>query len=262
MNASSTAGTALLEARGLCLARGGRLLLDDVCLQVRPGRTLGVLGANGAGKSLLLRVLHGLIAADSGDILQSGARVSGARTRTGGTQSMVFQRPVMLRRSVRANLRFALRARGLRGRDRERAIDEALTLCRLHAQADQPARSLSGGEQQRLAIARALVPRPTLLFLDEPTASLDPAATAAVEALIEEARARHVTPVLVTHDVHQARRLADDVIFLCGGRIVDRGRAAQVLDRPRSAAFGDWLAGRLPTDPPRSSERSISRSTC
>ena len=234
---------ALLEAHGLRLSRGGRVLLDDVSLQVLPHRTLALLGANGAGKSLLLRVLHGLIAPDTGSMLQSG-RPLGARVRH--AQSMVFQRPVMLRCSVRANLRFALHARGLRGAVRERGIDEALALCRLEPLADQPARSLSGGEQQRLAIARALVPAPDLLLLDEPTASLDPGATRAVETLVNGARARGVTPLIVTHDVHQARRLADDVVFLAEGRVAESGAAREVLAEPRTAALRDWLGGRLP----------------
>ena len=233
----------LLQANALTLSRGGRALLDELSLVVRAQRTLAVLGANGAGKSLLLRVLHGLIEADRGSILQAGRPVdAGARA----SQSMVFQRPVMLRRSVRANLRFALHARGLRGRALNGGIDEALALCRLTKLADQPARALSGGEQQRLAIARALVPSPQLLFLDEPTASLDPAATRAVETLVSEARARGVTPVLVTHDAHQARRLADDVAFLARGRVVEIGEAPRVLDEPRSREMQDWLGGRLP----------------
>jgi len=238
---------ALLEARGIRLSRGGRTVLDDVSLRIAPHRTLALLGANGAGKSLLLRVLHGLIKADAGS-LHAPDTPPGADRRE--RQAMVFQRPVMLRRSVRANLRFTVTARGLRGARRQRAIDEALALCRLQALADQPARSLSGGEQQRLAIARALVRRPALLFLDEPTASLDPGATAAVEALIVDARKRGVTPVLVTHDQHQARRLADDVVFLAAGRVIEHGPAQTTLAQPTTTALRDWLDGRLPDPAP------------
>jgi tungstate transport system ATP-binding protein len=146
---------------------------------------------------------------------------------------------------VRANLRFALSLRGLSRAERRAREEEALHRARLAPLADRPARLLSGGEQQRLALARALALRPEMLLLDEPTASLDPAATAAVERLICEAHAEGVTIVMVTHDAGQARRLGDDVIFLQDGRVAEAGPAAQVLGAPRAPAVRDWLAGRL-----------------
>lgn len=227
-----------MSAHDLSLALAGRTVLQAVSLQVRRGRTLAVLGANGAGKSLLLRVLHGLVAPDGGRVEHHAPR-----------QSMVFQRPVMLRRSVRGNLRFALGARGLNGAEREAGVLQALDMAALQDQARQPARSLSGGEQQRLAMARALIPRPDILFLDEPTASLDPGATLAVESLVRDARQRGVTPVLVTHDAAQARRLADDIVFLERGRLVESGPRSH-LDAPTSQPLDDWLNGRLPTRAP------------
>ena len=232
----------LAEARGLDFSVNGQRLIDGLDLRIAPGRRTVIIGANGAGKSLTLRLLHGLIAPDNGEVLWQGRPLDAAAR---FAQAMVFQRPVLLRRSVEANLRFALKARGIRGAEARARIEEALDRARLTELARRPARVLSGGEQQRLAIARALACRPELLFLDEPTASLDPASTAQVEALIEAAHDAGVTTVLVTHDIGQARRLAEDAVFLHAGRVAEAGPAQQVLNQPRSAAAQAWLAGRL-----------------
>lgn len=234
-----------LQARGLSYASRGKSLLRGVDLDIRPNRKTVIMGANGAGKSLMLRLLHGLIAPTDGAVLWRGAPLDKAARRA---QAMVFQRPVMLRRSVLANLKFALAVRGVRGAEQADRTRNALARARLTDLAMRPARVLSGGEQQRLALARALVARPEVLFLDEPTASLDPAATMAVEDLIRDAHAEGVTVVLVTHDAGQARRLGDDIVFLHGGRIAEAGTAARVLDAPRSAPARAWLDGRLYVD--------------
>jgi tungstate transport system ATP-binding protein len=236
----------VISARGLGFAVEGRVLIRDVDLDIKAGRRTVIMGSNGAGKSLLLRLLHGLIAPSSGEILWNGRPLDKAARRR---QAMVFQRPVMLRRSVLANLDFALRVHGVHGparRDRERA---ALAMARLEDLAASPARTLSGGEQQRLAIARALACAPDLLFLDEPTVSLDPASTHAVEMLIGDAHAAGVTTVLVTHDRAQALRLGDDVIFMAGGRIAETGPVEKVLQNPQSEVARAWLEGRLHFEP-------------
>jgi len=164
------------EARGLVYRVGNRNLVDSIDLRITAGTLTVVMGPNGAGKSLLLRLLHGLIVPTAGRILWGGQPISpDLRMR----QAMVFQRPVLLRRSVSANIRFALE---LRGKASAKRITEILQEVDLEAHANQPARLLSGGEQQRLALARALALDPKVLFLDEPTASLDPASTAAIEA--------------------------------------------------------------------------------
>ena len=232
----------LLSGRGLTLEIGGRRLLDAIDIDIRPGRRTLVMGANGAGKSLLLRVLHGLVSPTSGHVHWRGRPLDKAARRA---QAMVFQRPVMLRRSVVANLSFALGVRGLCGAERRRRITEALEQARLGDLARRPARVLSGGEQQRLALVRALACDPELLFLDEPTASLDPASTQAIERLVDDAHQRGVTIVMVTHDLGQARRLGDDLVFLHGGRVAETGPAQKLLDAPASEAARAWLEGRL-----------------
>lgn len=236
----------LAEARGLRLHLGGQPLVDGIDCAFATGRRTVIMGANGSGKSLLLRMMHGLIRPTEGQVLWRGRQLDRAGR---DAQALVFQSPVMLRRSVLANLRFALAVQGVPRRDRRARAEAALEQARLTALAHRPARVLSGGEQQRLAIARALACRPELLLLDEPTASLDPASTALIEEAVNAAHASGVTVALVTHDAGQARRLADDIVFLHAGRVAERGAAAQVLNRPRSEAARAWLEGRLHLGP-------------
>ena len=235
----------LLRARGLCFDAGGKRLIDRVDVDFQPHRRTVIMGANGTGKSLLLRLLHGLIRPTAGEVLWQG-RPLDREGRRG--QAMVFQRPVVLRRSVLANLRFALAVRGVGGAERAARETAAIERARLGRLANQPARVLSGGEQQRLAVARALACEPRVLFLDEPTASLDPASTHAIERQIRDAHDGGVTIVLVTHDVGQARRLGDDLVFLHAGRVVETGPVSDVLDTPRSEAARAWVEGRLYLD--------------
>ena len=236
----------LLHAHHVILEDGGKRLAGPLDVSIQTGRKLIVMGANGAGKSLLLRMMHGLIAPTEGMVTWKGQPLDRAARRR---QAMVFQRPVMLRRSVIANLQFALAVKGVRGAERKRRVENALEQARLTDLARRPARVLSGGEQQRLAVVRALACAPDLLFLDEPTASLDPASTSAIETLVNDAHARGVTIVMVTHDLGQARRLADDIVFLHAGRVAESGPAERVLNAPRSAAARAWLDGRLFIDP-------------
>jgi tungstate transport system ATP-binding protein len=198
---------------------------------------LALVGANGSGKSTLLRVLHGLIAPTRGSVAW------GDRAAPPPGQAMVFQRPVLLRRSAAGNLRHALALAGIRGNEARRRIDDALAGAGLEEIADRPARVLSGGEQQRLALARAWALEPEVLFLDEPTASLDPAAARAVEAIVSDFHALGTTIVMTTHHLAQAKRLADSVVFLCAGRVTEHTEAAEFFRSPRSADGWAFLEG-------------------
>ncbi len=233
------------------------LVLDDVCYVVNkvalirgvsfrlpPGRRTAVLGYNGAGKSLLLRLCHGLIAPTSGRVRWEGA-LGGAREAVARAQAMVFQRPVMLRRSVRENLAFVLRNRGIAGARAEEMIHQALAMCGIARLAERPARALSGGEQQKLALARAWLLRPEVLFLDEPTASLDPASTLELEGLMLEMHEAGTSIVFSTHDMAQARRLAQHVLFLHNGLLLEDGPAEQFFRRPQTPEARAFLAGDL-----------------
>lgn len=227
------------EARGLVYRVGDTNLVDGIDLRIPRGTLTVVMGPNGAGKSLLLRLLHGLLTPTSGEVLWGGRPLDdGLRKR----QAMVFQRSVLLRRSVAANIRFVLK---LRSTPRPERTMEILQEVGLAAHAAQPARQLSGGEQQRLSLARALALEPQVLFLDEPTASLDPASTAAIEAIVKRAHERGTKTIFVTHDLGQAQRLADDVVFLNRGRLLEHTPARQFFDDPSSRAASDYLAGRL-----------------
>jgi tungstate transport system ATP-binding protein len=227
------------HTRGLVYRVGNANLVDNIDLAL-PSRSLTVvLGPNGAGKSLLLRLMHGLLRPTAGQVLWGGRPLDEELRKR---QAMVFQRPVLLRRSVAANIQFVLRLRGAVMSDRTREILDEVGLA---AQAGQPARLLSGGEQQRLTLARALALDPQVLFMDEPTASLDPASTAAIEAIVTRAHERGTKIIFITHDLGQARRLADDVVFLNRGRLVEHTPANRFFDDPDSPEARDYLAGRL-----------------
>ncbi|WP_158966652.1 ATP-binding cassette domain-containing protein [Chachezhania sediminis] len=231
-----------IDVTALRLSRSGRQVLDVPHLVLEgPGPT-AILGPNGAGKSLLLRCLHGLIAQDTGTIAQDGRRL---RSGAAAGQAMVFQRPVLLRRSVAANLAFVLRRQRLGHATRQKRIAELLEEGGLSTKARQPARSLSGGEAQRLAILRALATGPRVLFLDEPTSALDPAATAKIETMIARIASEGVRVVLVTHDIGQARRLAHDIILMQGGRVAEHSPAGAFFARPLTQAGRLYLSGEL-----------------
>ncbi|MEO1469806.1 MAG: ATP-binding cassette domain-containing protein [Pseudomonadota bacterium] len=227
------------RVEGLRLAAAGRALLDGIDLVLEPGGITMVMGPNGAGKSLLLRALHGLVTPDAGRITWGGEPAGEATRRR---QALVFQKPVLLRRSVAANIDFALAARGRPDRARRDALLDHVGLA---DRARQPARLLSGGEQQRLALARALATEPDVLMLDEPTASLDPASVQAIERIVLAASMAGTKVLFVTHDIGQARRLAGDVVFLHAGRVAEHTGAERFLDAPRSAAGRAYLDGRL-----------------
>jgi tungstate transport system ATP-binding protein len=228
-----------LRLDGAGYAVGGEALLSDLTLSIEPGRRLVVMGANGAGKSLLLRLCHGLIEPTA------GRRIWADGSARPGAQAMVFQRPVLLRRSVAANLDYPLKLRGIARAERRATVARTLERFGLAPLADRPARLLSGGEQQRLALARAWAMDPEVLFLDEPTAALDPAATRLIEAMVTEFSADDITIVMTTHDLGQARRLAQDVAFLHRGQLIEHGPAASFFAQPATPEARAFLAGEL-----------------
>ncbi len=230
-----------LRLDGVCYDAGGKRLVDGVSLAFAAGPRTLILGPNGAGKSLLLRLAHGLLAPTAGLVLWQGPDARNA----GRHQAMVFQRPVMLRRSAAANIDYALRLRGVPRDSRRPRVEEALERAGLERFAGTPARALSIGEQQRLALARAWATLPQVLFLDEPTASLDPAATWAVEGIIDAIHRAGTKIVMTTHDLAQARRLADDIVFLNHGRVVEQGTAERFFASPRTPEAAAFIAGTL-----------------
>ena len=229
-----------IEFNGVTVAAGPVTILDRLTLTLAPGAPSVLVGPNGSGKSTLLRVAMGLLEPTRGRISWGGLENVPPLKR-----AIVFQRPAMLRRSAAANIRFALRAAGIPRAEHARRVSELLELVGLGSLADRAARRLSGGEQQRLALARALARDPSVLFLDEPTASLDPTATKAVEDIIRAVSQRNIKVVMATHDLGEARRLAGDIVMLHRGRVVESGPAASFLDTPQTAEARAFLAGEL-----------------
>jgi len=225
---------------GVTVTAGAVTILDDIALTLAPGPPTVLIGPNGSGKSTLLRVAMGLLAPSRGRITWGGLENVPPLKR-----AIVFQRPAMLRRSAAANIRFALRAAGIPRADHARRTAELLELVGLGHLADRAARRLSGGEQQRLALARALARDPAVLFLDEPTASLDPAATKAIEDIVRGVSARGVKVVMSTHDLGQARRLAGEIALLHRGRLIEHTPAHEFFAQPRSDEAKKFIAGEL-----------------
>ena len=232
-----------LQAEGLCYAANGVPILRGASFVLEAGPPTLVIGPNGAGKSVLLRLLHGLLAPSGGAVRWAGESRGGGRRMP--RDAMVFQRPVMLRRSVLANAAYPLKLAGLPRAERLARARAALERVGLEGLADRPARRLSGGEQQRLALARASALNPEVLFLDEPCASLDPAATRAVEEIVSGISARGTKVVMTTHDLGQARRLAGEVLFLHRGRLLEHAPAAEFFAGPRAPEAAAFLRGEL-----------------
>ena len=227
-----------LTLERVSFAPGGRVLIDSLSARIEAGNRTVILGPNGAGKSVLMRLCHGLLAPTSGSITWNfGDR---------GRQAMVFQRPVMLRRSALANVVYALKLARFPAAERLDRAAAALQRAGLARVALRPARVLSGGEQQRLALARAWALEPRVLFLDEPTANLDPSAAREVETIINAIHASGAKLIMSTHNLGQARRLADEILFLDAGRLAERAPVEQFFEQPRSDAASAFIQGELP----------------
>jgi tungstate transport system ATP-binding protein len=221
---------------------GDRLVLQIDQLEVMRGETLCVIGPSGAGKSTLLRLLQFLERPASGRIVYEGVPTDeGVPLETRRQVTSVFQRPIVLDRSVRANLTYGLRVRRVRHNRCE--VDRLLEALGLDRLAATPARTLSGGEIQRVAFGRALAFNPKVLLFDEPTANLDPRNVRLVEDLIRERQAHGTTIVLATHQIFQARRLADRTALLLDGQIVEVAATATLLDAPRDPRTRAFLTG-------------------
>ena len=239
--AARAAEAPLIELRQAGVRFAGHEALRPLDLRVHAGERIVLLGANGSGKTTLLRLLHGQVHCSGGE-----RRVPRDAQGREPRQAMLFQRPFLLRLSVWRNLLLALWLAGVPRAERAGRAARALARVGLEEHAQRPARVLSGGQQQRLALARAWAVHPQVLFLDEPTASLDPAAKREVEALVLEFAAEGVTVVMSTHNLGQAKRMATRVIYLEDGRLV--------VDRPVESFFNDplppeaalFLKGELP----------------
>lgn len=235
--ANSESSRLVVKFDNVVFAQGSRKLVDGLNLSLRKSGISAVMGPNGAGKSLTLRLIARLLVPTKGHIHECGI--------SSRDIAVVFQKPVLLRRSVKANLAHALKLHGLVRGQRPERISELLQMADLEHMADMPARLLSGGEQQKLALVRALAARPELLLLDEPTASLDPRATLEIEKLVRQAEIDGTKVVLITHDIGQAKRLAADIVFMHQGFALEHSPAETFFDTPQSLEALAYLNGEL-----------------
>ncbi len=227
-----------LVVRGAGTSRRGKRLIGPVNLDLDGQGICVVVGPNGSGKTTLLRMLHGIARCSMGAI-DWACDEAQARQR----QAFVFQQPVMLRRSVAENIAFPLRQKGVARRDALARSAQWAGRVGLGDMLDRPAGVLSGGEQQKLSLARALISEPELLFLDEPTAALDGRATREIEEILRRASGAGTALILSTHDMGQARRLANRVIFMLGGQVHETGPAEPFFDAARTPEARAFLNG-------------------
>jgi len=242
MNVNEVTSLLPLKLENVVFAAGARRIIDGISLELGAGTRTVIIGPNGAGKSVLLRLCHGLLHPTSGTIRWSSREPPAGPRR----QAMVFQRPVLLRRSAIGNVMHALGVAGIPRAHRLTRAEEALRRVGLGRVGRHPARALSGGEQQRLALARACALCPQILFLDEPTANLDPGASQEIERRIAAMHERGTKIVLVTHNLGQARRLGDEILFIHQGRLAEHTPADQFFRRPLSHEATKFLEGELP----------------
>ncbi len=231
-----------ITVRDLVYKTDGQQLLQIGSLNIANSGPTMILGPNGAGKSLFLRLLHGLIEPTMGVISFNGQIASSGHRRA---QGMVFQKPVLLRRSVAANINYALKVHRVERAERGQRVLELLHRGNLSGRARQAARTLSGGEQQRLALVRALASEPAVLFLDEPTSSLDPGASLAIEEMIAQTASSGTKIVMITHDLGLAQRLANEILFFHNGKVCEQAMATDFFLGPQSKEAQAFLAGRL-----------------
>ncbi|MDP2398039.1 MAG: ATP-binding cassette domain-containing protein [Burkholderiales bacterium] len=231
-----------LELDRLSFSVGSTPIIEDISVRIEAGPRTIILGPNGAGKSVLMRLCHGLLQPTAGRIVWHGLRNGDPRRH----QAMVFQRPVMLRRSALANVVYGLALAGKSRRASELRAMDVLEVVGLAQHAGRPARVLSGGEQQRLALARAWALGPDVLFLDEPTANLDPASTQDIENIIQAIHASGTKIIMTTHNLGQARRLGDEVLFINKGLLMEQAPIERFFREPASAEAGAFIKGELP----------------
>ena len=220
---------------------GNHTLIDDISLNSSINHCTALLGANGAGKSTFLRLCHGLLTPTSGEIYWG----TQAPQALGRRITMVFQKPCLLKRSVYANLSYALYLHRVRSSEREKRIKAAFQLVHLTHQIHRSAQLLSGGEQKKLAIARAWVLQPDIILFDEPTAGLDIDSTHAVEKIISDLSQQGIKIIIASHNLAQVRRLCDEIIFLDQGRVIQQCGTQEFFDNPREKTICEFIKSQV-----------------
>ena len=225
--------------RNLTFSIDENKILSSLNLSIKSNSITVIMGPNGAGKSILLKLINGILEPSSGAILWNGNKITSNLKRK---QALIFQKPILLRRSVISNLDFI---EGLTGKSYNFIKDDLLSLVGLLDQKKQPAKLLSLGEQQRLSLVRSLLLKPSLILLDEPTANLDPATTKIIENIIVTSKQFGIKIIFVTHNILQAKRLADEVVFIDNGELVEHSNADNFFSKPKSKIVKNYLEGKL-----------------
>ena len=225
--------------KDLSLILDERKILSSLNLSINSDDVTVIMGPNGAGKSIFLKILNGILTPTSGCITWNNKKQF---SDTLNTQAFVFQKPILLRRSVIANLDYM---DSVLGNKKKISKDRLLEIVQLKKQKNQPARMLSLGEQQRLSLVRSLMLRPNLLLLDEPTANLDPASTKIIEDIILNLKMMGIKIIFVTHNILQAKRIADDIIFLNEGKMVEHLDKQEFFSNSKSIEVQNYLNGKL-----------------
>lgn len=229
-----------LELANVSIMRRGKRLIGPIDLEIGASGCTIVIGPNGAGKTTLLRTMHGLERIADGS-LKWNAPIAEARRR----QAFVFQRPVLLRRTVLDNVAYPLRIHGTSAKQAREEAGQWLERVGLADARMRPAEVLSGGERQKLALARALIRKPDILFLDEPCASLDGRSTREIEEILIATRAEGTRIVMSTHNMGQAERLADDILFIHKGVVAEKARSASFFEQPENPAARAFINGEI-----------------
>ncbi|KUO76412.1 MAG: hypothetical protein APF77_06860 [Clostridia bacterium BRH_c25] len=237
----------IFSIKNLTKAYSEKKVLDVDELNLAEGKITGIIGPSGAGKSTLLYILNGLERATSGKIIFDGKELkSEPDIETRRHMSMVFQKPAVFNTSVYENMAYSLKLRGVSKAQVKDKVHELAKLTGLEEKLRQKAVTLSGGEAQRLSLVRAIIHKPRVLLLDEPTANLDPANVAMIEKLILHVKIEYKTSiVIVTHNMFQAKRLSDNVVFLLNGNVIESGESAQVFSSPQDARTLDFTEGKM-----------------
>ena len=228
-----------IQFKDLSVILGQKIILDKINCKIKSNSITAVLGPNGAGKSIFLQTINGLFSIQSGRLNFNLMEINQEIRKQ---QAMVFQNPVLLRRTVIANLQFIS---NLRNKESNRLLKKILSKVGLEDYEKKPARLLSGGEKQRLSMARALIINPNLLLLDEPTANLDPYSLKLIEDLVLEENSIGKTIIFTTHDMSQAKRLATDVIFLNKGKVLEQTISKTFFKSPKTLEAQKYINGEI-----------------
>ena len=228
-----------IEIRDVSYNPNNNIIISNLNLTIRSKGITVIMGPNGSGKSVLVRLLHGLLTPTKGSIKYGKNNLNKTIRQN---QAMVFQNPVLLRRSVLANMTFVDSIRESTGL---KNCKEILALLGLEQFQSYPAHLLSAGEKQRLALARAIILKPAILFLDEPTANLDPSSIHLIEKILKNANSAGVKIIFITHDINQAKRIADDIIFIQKGKVLEHTETNVFFKKPQTSETAAYLDGKI-----------------